>query len=201
MLTERQEAVLDFLRSYQAREGVPPSTRQISQHFGFSSQTSAMQHLRALAKRGLIEQLGDRSWGIKVKEVQAHFVDLPLYGTIPAGRPADTDAQIPDETVSIDPALFGLSPRKKYWALAVSGDSMIGAHIVAGDIALLETREPKPGEIIAALVDGTTTTLKRYVVERGRPLLRAANPRYPDLKPERLESQGVLVGLIGRGKR
>jgi repressor LexA len=43
--------------------------------------------------------------------------------------------------------------------------------------------------------------LKRYVVERGRAILRAANPRYPDLKPERLESQGVLVGLIGRGKR
>ena len=54
---------------------------------------------------------------------------------------------------------------------------------------------------IAALVDGTSTTLKRYVMEKGRAILRAANPRYADIKPDRLESQGVLVGLIGRGKR
>jgi repressor LexA len=200
MLTERQEAVLDYLRDYQTREGVPPSTRQIAKHFGFTSQTSAVQHLRALAKRGLVEQLVHGSWGIKSREVQAHFAEVPVYGSIPAGY-ADQREQQTLETVSIDPALFGLSPRKNYWALLVSGDSMIDAHIVDGDLALLEKRDPRPGDIIAALIDGTTTTLKRYVVERGRAILRAANPRFADLKPDRLESQGVLVGIIGRGKR
>jgi repressor LexA len=78
---------------------------------------------------------------------------------------------------------------------------MIDAHIVDGDLALLETREPRPGDIIAALIDGTTTTLKRYVLEKGRAILRPANPRFADIHPDRLESQGVLVGLIGRGKR
>ncbi len=200
MLTEKQEAVLDYLRDYQQREGVPPSTRQISKHFGFTSQTSAVQHLRALAKRGLVEQLVHGSWGVKSREIQTHFAEVHVYGSIPAGY-ADAREQETLETVSIDPALFGLSPRKKYWALVVTGDSMIDAHIVAGDLALFENREPQPGDIIAALVDGTSTTLKRYVMEKGRAILRAANPRYADIKPDRLESQGVLVGLIGRGKR
>jgi repressor LexA len=200
MLTERQEAVLDYLRAYQAREGVPPSTRQIAKHFGFTSQTSAVQHLRALAKRGLVEQLVHGSWGVKTREVQTHFAEVAVYGSIPAGY-AEQREQENLETLAIDPALFGLSPRKKYWALVVSGDSMIDAHIVDGDLALLEKREPRPGEIIAALVDGTTTTLKRYVVENGRAILRAANPRFADLLPARLESQGVLVGIIGRGRR
>ena len=152
MLTERQEAVLDFLRDYQTREGVPPSTRQIARHFNFTSQTSAVQHLRALARRGLIEQLAHGSWGVKAREVQTHFTQVPIYGSIPAGRASEQEQQTP-ETIAIDPTIFGLSTKKKYWALIVSGDSMIDAHIVDGDVALLEKREPKPGDIIAALVD------------------------------------------------
>jgi len=86
------------------------------------------------------------------------------------------------------------------WALRVHGDSMVGAHILDGDLAVLERREPRDGDIIAALVDETTTTLKRLVHVRGRAVLRAANRRYRDIVPEhRLESQGVLVGLIRRG--
>jgi repressor LexA len=76
---------------------------------------------------------------------------------------------------------------------------MIDAHIVDGDLAVLARRDPQPGDIIAALVDETTTTLKRLVYLRGRPILRAENKRYRDIVPERsLESQGVLIGLIRR---
>jgi repressor LexA len=83
--------------------------------------------------------------------------------------------------------------------LRVTGDSMIGAHICDGDLGVFERRDPLPGDIIAALVDGTATTLKRLVHLRGRPVLRAENSRYADIIPaERLECQGVLVGLIRR---
>lgn len=200
MLTENQEAVLSFMQDFHRREGIPPSTRQIAQHCGFQSQTSAVKHLRALARKGHIEQLSDRSWGVKAREVQAHFVELEVHGTIPAGPPSLAEAEML-ETIAVDPRTHGLSSRRKYWALQVSGDSMIGAHIVDGDIAILERRPPRPGEIIAALVDETTATLKRYVVAKGRAILRAENPRYPDIVPARLECQGVLVSLIGRGAR
>ena len=85
-----------------------------------------------------------------------------------------------------------------FWFLRVRGDSMSGANIFDGDLVALERREPRHGDIIAALVDETDTTLKRLVHERGRMLLRAENKRYPDIMPARIESQGVVVGIIRR---
>jgi repressor LexA len=200
MLTERQQAVLDFIRTHQAIKSVPPSSRDIQRHFGFASQNAAICHLRALANKGLVERLGDRSWGLQAKEVQAHLFELPVFGSIPAGLPAMQE-QEPVERIGVDPSLFGLKRWKplQVWALRVVGDSMIDAAILDGDLAILERREPRPGDIIAALVDETTTTLKRLVHVRGRPVLRAENKRYRDIVPEqRLESQGVLVGVIRR---
>lgn len=200
MLTERQQAVLDFIRDRQQSRGVPPSSREIQRHFGFKSQNAAVCHLRALAAKGMIDRLDGRTWGLRAREIQTHLFELPVYGTIPAGLPAMQE-QSPEESVSVDPALFGVRPgaRSRLWALRVSGDSMIDAHILDGDLAVLERREPRVGDIIAALVDETTTTLKRLVTVRGRPVLRAENKRYRDIIPERgLESQGVLLGLIRR---
>ena len=73
---------------------------------------------------------------------------------------------------------------------------MIDAHICSGDTVILEFREPRNGEIVAALIDGETT-LKRYVVQNGKPFLHAENPDFPDLIPAReLIVQGVFVALL-----
>ncbi len=196
-MTERQEEILSFARDYQQAEGVPPSTREVARKFGFS-QPAAAKHLQALARQGRVQKLADGKWGLSAAEIQDHF-SFPVYGTIPAGLPAMQE-QEPDEKVNIDPAIFGVrQPRPGYfWFLRVKGDSMTGAAIFDGDLVALVRKEPRPGDIIAALVDETTTTLKRFVRERGRTLLRAANPRYPDLAPSRLECQGVVVGVIRR---
>jgi repressor LexA len=200
MLTERQQEVLDFVRTFQEAKGVPPSTREIQRHFNFASQTAVMGHLRSLARKGMIEQLADRVWGLKASEVQTHLFELPVYGTIPAGLPAMQE-QEPVEKLPVSPTLFGLRRPKagELWGLRVSGDSMVDAHILDGDLAILVRREPRAGDIIAALVDETTTTLKRLLYVRGKPILRPENKRYRDIVPEhRLEAQGVLVGLIRR---
>lgn len=200
MLTERQEQILDFIRSYQQTEGIPPSTREIRRHLGVSSQSTVMGHLQALVRKGQLAKLADRKWGLRAREVQAQLFEVPVYGTIPAGLPAMQE-QAPDETVAIDPRVFGVSRPKRLhlWALRVRGDSMVDAHILDGDLAVLERREPRQGEIIAALVDGTESTLKRLVQVDGRPALHAENRRYADIVPsQRLECQGVLVGVIRR---
>jgi len=201
MMTERQEQILDFIRQFQREKGVPPSSREIQRRFRLSSQSTVIGHLRALANKGQIEQLAGRTWGLKAAAVQAQLFEMPVFGTIPAGLPAMQE-QVPDETLPINPALFGVrkTGQNQVWALRVSGDSMIDAHILDGDLVILERREPREGDIIAALVDESLTTLKRLVHLRGRPVLRAANKRYHDIVPERaLESQGVVVGLIRRG--
>jgi len=197
-MTERQEQILDFVREYQERESVPPSTREVARHFE-CSQPTAVQHLQSLARKEQLEKLADGKWGLKSAAVQSHFFSIPIYGTIPAGLPTLAE-QRPDETVSLNPSLFGLSrtDAARLWALNVQGDSMINAGILEGDLAIMIKREPKPGDIIAALVDGCTSTLKRLVQVRGRLVLRAENKRYRDIVPERLEAQGVLIGVIRR---
>ncbi len=200
MMTERQEQILDFIRLFQREKGVPPSSREIQRKFRLSSQSTVIGHLRALANKGQIEQLAGRTWGLKASSVQAHFFEMPVFGTIPAGLPAMQE-QTPDETLSVNPSVFGIkrASADRLWALRVQGDSMIDAHIMDGDLVVLERRDPREGDIIAALVDETTTTLKRLVHVRGRAVLRAENKRYRDIVPERrLESQGVVVGLIRR---
>jgi repressor LexA len=189
---------LDFVREYQAAQTVPPSTREVARTFGCSQQGAA-KHLQALARKGQLEKLADGKWGLRAKSVQGHLFDIPVYGAIPAGLPAMQE-QEPEETVAVDPAVFGVrkSQAGNFWFLRVTGDSMAGANIFDGDLVALTRREPRPGDIIAALVDETTTTLKRFVKERDRTLLRAANPRYADIAPRRLESQGVVVGMIRR---
>lgn len=200
-MTERQEEILSFIQEHQRAHGVPPSTRGIQRHFQFGSQTTVMRHLRSLAEKNLVEQLGDRSWGTKLREAQTYLFELAIYGSIPAGRPAQQEQQ-PKEKIALDPSLFAVKHPERLWGLEVSGDSMIDAHILSGDIAILERREAKAGDIVAALVDDTTVTLKRLVYVRGRPILRPENKRYADIVPETgLEIQGVLIGLIGRAKR
>lgn len=197
-MTERQEEVLEFVRAYQRAHSVPPSTREIARRLGFS-QPAATGHLQALAGKGQLEKLADGKWGLKATAVQAQLFEVQVYGQIPAGLPAMREQEV-IEKVWIDPRQFGVrNPRPDhFWGLRVTGDSMVNAAILDGDLALMVRREPRPGDIIAALVDDTDVTLKRLVKERGRTLLRAANPRYPDLVPQKLEAQGVLVGVVRR---
>jgi repressor LexA len=196
MLTERQQELVVFLRTYQRTHGVMPSTRDIQQHFGFASQTAAMSHLKALERKGAIRRLAGKARAVVFPEdMERDTVDIPFYGLIPAGFTAD-NPQIADGKLSMDMSTLGLRPSAKPFALKVRGDSMEGAHICHGDFVILEQKEPKPRDIVAALMDGETT-LKRYLVDKGRPFLRAENPAYPDLIPVReLSIQGVMVGLF-----
>lgn len=196
MLTERQQELVSFLRQYQRSHGVMPSTRDIQQHFGFASQTAAMSHLKALERKGAIRRLAGKARAVVFPEdMERDSVDIPFFGLIPAGFTAD-NPQYSDGKLTMDMSTLGLRPSAKPFALKVRGDSMIGAHICHGDFVILEQKEPKARDIVAALMDGETT-LKRYMLDKGKPFLHAENPDYPDLIPAReLLIQGVMVGLF-----
>ena len=196
-LTVRQQKVLDFIRRQQQQTGFPPSSREIQEYFGFQSQTAAMNHLRALERKGVI----NRTRGKARSAVDPNFRFLsrlrpiPVLGQIPAGMPSET-AEWSSASIGIDLAAFGVESQAEVFAVRVRGDSMLGAQIADGDTVLLQKRVPQNGEIVAALIDGEST-LKRYLVERGEPFLRAENPLYPDLMPAaELVIQGVMIGLL-----
>ena len=133
--------------------------------------------------------------------MKVRITDVPIYGHIPAGMATLTEQDI-EGHVSLDTRSANVSRNRGMFALRVRGDSMIGAHIVDGDVVILEqSKDVHHGDIVAALIDGETT-LKRYVVEHGRPYLKAENPRYPDLIPAReLKIQGVMVSLVRKQQR
>lgn len=196
-LTKRQQEILQYLRDAHSRTGIMPSTRELQHYFGFASQTAAMSHLRALARKGAIQRLPGKARAVILPETlnRARIVDVPIYGQIAAGMAQDVEPQA-NGCVSIDITTLGIPRHARTFALRVRGDSMIDAHICSGDTVILEFREPRKGDIVAALIDGETT-LKRYLVQKGKPYLKAENPAYPDLIPAReLVIQGVLVALI-----
>lgn len=127
-------------------------------------------------------------------------VSIPLYGSIPAGLPRDA-GQEEEGCVLIDVDTLGIKPTARTFGLKVRGDSMTGKHIIDGDLAIIEHGvQPRTGDVVAALIDGQVT-LKTFLMQRGKPYLRAENPRYPDLIPqEELQIQGVLVALVRKRK-
>jgi repressor LexA len=201
MLTRRQKNVLDFIQSQQRGKGITPSTREIQKHFRFASQTSVMQYIAALERKGFLSRHARKARALITPVQKIRITDVPIYGQIPAGM-STLSEQIIEGHVSLDARSANVSNNGRIFALRVRGDSMIGAHIVDGDIVILEDRKDvQNGDIVAGLIDGETT-LKRYVVEHGRPYLKAENPRYPDLTPAReLRIQGIMVSLVRKQAR
>jgi repressor LexA len=198
-LTQRQQEILDYLKLSQRKTGLMPSTREIQHYFRFASQTAAMSHLRALERKGAIQRLPGKARAVIFPEEldRGEIADIPIYGSIAAGMAQDAEA-LREGSVAVDVGALGLSSTSRAFALKVRGDSMIDAHICDGDTVILELREPRKGDVVAALIDGETT-LKRYVTNKGKPYLHAENPDYPDLIPAReLVIQGVMVALLRR---
>ena len=125
---------------------------------------------------------------------------VPLLGGIPAGL-AEPREQRADGCIAVDVNSLAIRPTARTFALQVRGDSMIGKHIRDGDYVILEHGvTPQSGDVVAALIDNEST-LKTFILDKGRPYLRAENPRYPTLIPaEELVVQGVVVALIRKTK-
>src|SRR5437867_271934 len=190
-LTRRQQQVLEFIQS----QPHPPSLREIARHFRFRSMTAALDHVRALRRKGALEHQPGKARA-HVVPGRKPVVNVPIYGSIPAGLAADEEQEARG-CITVDVDSLGIRPSARTFALQVRGDSMIGKHILPGDYAIFEHGlTPNPGDVVAALIDNEST-LKTFVTERGKPYLRAENPRYPKLIPAaELVIQGVMVGLI-----
>jgi repressor LexA len=203
-LTQRQWQIVAFVDLHQRNTGGAPSFQEIASHFGFKSLTTVADHLRLLRQKGALAGEPGRARALRVvspfQAWRKPVADIPIYGTIPAGF-ADDRKQEAKGCVSIDIETLGLKPTPRTFALEVRGDSMTGKCIMDGDLVVLEHgMTPRNGDVVAALIDNEST-LKTFVMERGKPHLRAENPRYPKLIPAtELVIQGVMVALIRKRK-
>ena len=201
-LTPRQQQILDWIRSFIESRGMPPTRAEIAAGLGFSTPSSAEDHLQALAKKGALELLPGASRGLRVKDIPGQPVQgtLPLVGRVAAGRPI-LAAENVDARYRVDPMLF--SPRADY-LLRVRGASMKDAGILDGDLlAVHRTAEARSGQVVVARLSGAAgdeVTVKR-LKRRGREIVLL--PENPDFEPvvinparSELAIEGIVVGLL-----
>jgi repressor LexA len=205
-LTARQQQILDWIRSFIESKGMPPTRAEIAAGLGFSTPSSAEDHLQALAKKGALELVPGASRGLRIKDQPGVPIQgtLPLVGRVAAGHPILAAENI-DARYRIDPALF--SPRADY-LLRVAGMSMKDAGILDGDLLVVHrTGEARSGQIVVARLSGPggdEVTVKR-LKRRGREI--QLMPENSDFAPivvnsasTELSIEGVAVGLLRRGE-
>src|SRR4029077_15342315 len=118
MLTDRQRNILDFIQSEQREKGITPSTREIQSHFGFASQTSVMQYLAALQRKGFIDRYARKARALITPVQKVRITDIPIYGQIPAGMATLTEQTI-EGHVSLDARSVNASKNGRTFALRV----------------------------------------------------------------------------------
>ena len=191
-LTPRQQEILAFIRDSLESRGAPPTRAEIAQAFGFASPNAAEDHLRALARKGVIVLEPGSARGIRLVEQ----LGLPLVGLVAAGSPILAVENIQGR-YALDAHLF--SPRADF-LLKVRGLSMIDAGILDGDLlAVHRTQDVRDGQIVVARV-ADDVTVKRLKRRNGFVELIAENPDFDPIvvDPGRVDFaiEGIAVGLI-----
>ena len=199
-LTDIQRRVFDFVRDKLFAGRPAPTAREVAAQFAWRSKRAAECHIEAIIRKGWLASEPGKARSLRLKNgpVRRAVVEIPLFGSIPAGFSANREQEA-DECIPVTIDSIGFKPTRNTFALRVSGDSMIGKHICDGDIVVLEHGpDPRPGQIVAALID-RKSTLKTFVLKNGKPFLKAENPKYPDLIPsEELMIQGVVRAVLRR---
>ncbi len=196
-LTPRQQQILQFIRERIDETGLPPTRAEIAQQFGFRSANAAEEHIKVLARKGVLELLPGASRGIRLMNGGG----LPLVGRVAAGSPILAEQNI-EAHYQIDSALF--SPHADY-LLKVRGMSMKDAGILDGDLlAVHRTREARAGQVVVARLEDEVT-VKRFRKSGHMVELLPENPDFEpivvDLREQELVIEGLGVGVIRHGKK
>ncbi len=194
-LTRRQEEIFSLIKAWIETTGSPPTRIEIAQHFGFSSPNAAEQHLKVLAKKGVLDLIPGTSRGIRLKGGGG----LPVVGRVAAGSPILAQEHI-ERHIQLDSTLF--NPRADY-LLKVSGMSMKDAGILDGDLlAVHRSAEAKAGQVVVARIDDEVT-VKRFSRRGHTVQLLPENPDFEpivvDLSRQELVIEGIAVGVIRSG--
>jgi repressor LexA len=199
-LTKRQKEILDYLEDYIERNGYAPRFEEIADHFSYASLGTVHEHLENLQRKGYIRKSYKEWRSIELESAPSdgtEVLELPLLGTVAAGVPIEA---IPEqETVSVPSDMIR---RGSNYVLRVQGDSMVDEHIQDGDYIIVNSRQTaNNGEMVVALVEGDSATVKKFYQEReGRIRLQPANPSMTPLyyNADQVAVQGIVVGVIRR---
>ena len=207
-LTTKQQEVLGFMRSFQARHGAPPTVREIAHRFKVTPR-AAFDHLRALERKGALQRrasAGRTSRALTLVDPGAAPVyrPIPILGRIAAGSPLLAEENREGELPVAPSALPDRG--EDVFALRVRGQSMIDAHIMEGDLVLVRRQDTaQPNDIVVALLESEAggdaeATVKRYLRDGQRVVLKPENPTMKPIVVDPAERQvkvlGKVIGLL-----
>lgn len=199
-LTARQQQVFDFVKQHLEQTGMPPTRAEIAKQLGFRSANAAEEHLKALARKGVIEIVSGTSRGIRlIGEVEAANDEqegLPLVGRVAAGEPILAEEHI-EAMYQVDVNMF--KPKADF-LLKVQGMSMKDIGILDGDLlAVHSTKDVRNGQVVVVRI-GDNVTVKRFERKGNMLYLHPENselsPIVVDLSQENVEIEGIAVGII-----
>ncbi len=197
-LTPRQEETLKFIKEKIAKNGYPPTVREIGKFLGLSSPATIQVHLTNLEEKGYIKKGGNKSRAIELlvkneyTNQNEEIVQVPLLGMVTAGTPIEA-IERPNDFFSL-PAYL-IPNKKEVFTLDVSGDSMINAGIYDGDIVIVQRQNTaNNGDIVVAMTDENEVTLKRFYKEKDHIRLQPENDL---LSPIILPNASILGKAIG----
>ena len=199
-LTKRQKEILDHVTAYIDANGYAPSFEEIADSFGYTSLATVHEHVSNLERKGYIRTAYNQSRSIELVRGVATpaGVELPLLGQVAAGLPIE--AVQDTETILVPPDL--LRKGGKNFVLRVAGNSMIDEQIKDGDYIIVNSRNTADdGEMVVALIEGESATVKKLYRERGgqirlQPANESVAPMY--FPVDQVSVQGVVVGVIRR---
>lgn len=197
----KKERIYEYIRQEVALRGLPPTIRQIGERFDISSTNGVRYFLDRLERDGLIKRQSRTARGIEIvgREMVGGGKPVPVLGRVPAGEPTFSEEYIEDMLLLDD----NIAKGEGVFAVRVKGDSMIGAGINDGDLAVVKKNPtPQNGEIVVALIEDEVT-LKRFVREGGKVILRPENEAYTDidltsLGHDRISILGTVQALVRR---
>lgn len=189
-VTENEKMVFEFIKD-RIEEGYPPTVREICAEFGFKSTSTAHRYINNLTAKGLLEKGNNQNRAIRL--TGGNGMKIPLVGTVTAGIPITAIEEITDY-ISFQPARHYSNP---LFALKVRGESMINAAILDGDMVVIEqTPYAENGDIVCALVDNESATIKTFYKEDGHYRLQPENDTMNPIIVDEVSILGKVVGVV-----
>ena len=196
MLTKKQRKVLNAIEEFIFEKGYSPSVRELGKKLGLSSPATVHNYLITLEKKGYIKRVKE---GIRIIDKSLLFkekIEIPLVGLVPAGYPKEVFEDMV-EKIEIPEWIAREKSKENLFCIQIEGKSMIDAYIDDGDIVILEkTQTASPGEMVLALLDDGSITLKRLKSGKNGILLVPENPDFKPIKVENLRIIGKVIGVI-----
>jgi repressor LexA len=197
---QRAERILEFIGETVAERGYPPSVREIAEAVGLASTSAVHHHLTKLEKDGRLEKVATRSRALSLpgsaaaRAAAAQFVTARIVGEIAAGQPIYVNEE--HETMALPSEL---AAGHDTFVLRVRGKSMIEDHIDNGDYVVVQPQDTaRDGEIVVAILEDNSATLKRFYKERDRVRLQPANSGMEPIYAREVKIQGKVIGVIRR---